>query len=173
MINDNQFIPGDQARVSVAVGVPPEVAFRIFTEEIDMWWRRGLKYRIAGTSRGIIEMEPRQGGRLFESFESASGTEIIEIGKITVWEPPSRLAFDWGRATFSADEKTEVEVRFQRTSGGTMVTVTHRGWSRIPTNHPVRHSLETEAFIRMMGLWWSDLMNSLRDYSSESRHVDG
>ena len=95
MTNDNQSIPGDQARVSVVVGVPPEVAFRIFTEEIDQWWCRGLKYRIAGTRRGIIHIEPRVGGRLFESFENGSETKIFESGKVTVWEPPSRLVFDW------------------------------------------------------------------------------
>src|SRR5215471_9059835 len=148
MINDNQFIPGDQARVSVAVGVPPEVAFRIFTEEMDLWWRRGLKYRIAGTSRGRIHMEPCQGGRLLESFESGSEMKIFEKGRITVWEPPSRLVIDWRAANFSTDEKTEVEVTFQRSSSGTLVIVTHRGWSRIRPDHPARHHLETPAFIR-------------------------
>jgi len=173
MIDNNPSIPGDQARVSVAVGVPPEVAFRIFTEEMDLWWRRGLKYRMAGTSRGLIGMEPREGGRLFESFESGSVTKVVEMGTITVWEPPSCLTFDWRPANFSADEKTEVEVRFRRTSGGTMVTVTHRGWSRIRTDHAVRHNLETEAFIRMIGIWWGDLMTSLRHYSAGSPHIDG
>src|SRR2546428_14125413 len=65
MTTNNQPIPGDQARVSVVVGVPPDVAFRIFTEEIDLWWRRGLKYRVAGTNPGSIHMEPRQ---FFQSF---------------------------------------------------------------------------------------------------------
>jgi hypothetical protein len=32
---------GDSARVSVTVEVPPTLAFEIFTEEIDRWWRRG------------------------------------------------------------------------------------------------------------------------------------
>jgi uncharacterized protein YndB with AHSA1/START domain len=173
MTNDDQPIPGDQVRVSVVVGVPPEVAFRIFTEEIDLWWRRGMKYRMTGTSGGSIQMEPRQGGRLFESFESGSETKIFEKGKITVWEPPSRLVFDWRAVNFSTDEKTEVEVTFRRSLSGTLVTVTHRGWSRIRTDHPVRHNLETSSFIRMIGLWWGDLMTSLRDYSAETRHMDG
>ena len=172
MSNDNQSIPGDQARVSVFVGVPPEVAFRIFTEEIDLWWRRGLKYRVAGTRRGSIHMEPRLGGRLFESFESDSETKTSETGKVIVWEPPSRLVLDWRAVNFSADEKTEVEVSFRRSSGGTLVSVTHRGWSRIRTDHPVRHHLETASFIRMIGLWWGDLMSSMRDYSAGSGHVD-
>ena len=41
---------GDRARVSVLVRVPPEQAFRVFTEEIDAWWRRGPEYRVAGSS---------------------------------------------------------------------------------------------------------------------------
>jgi len=60
--------PGDQARATVLVAVPPEVAFRVFTEEIDQWWRRGPKYRVAGENRGFIHLEPRVGGRLFESL---------------------------------------------------------------------------------------------------------
>ena len=172
MINDNQPIPGDQARVSVVVGVPPDVAFRIFTEEIDLWWRRGLKYRAAGTSPGSIHMEPRQGGLVFESFERGSEMKIVETGKITLWEPPSRLIFDWRGVNFSADEKTEVEVIFQRHSSGTLVIVTHRGWSTIRADHPVRHNLDVPSFIGMIGLWWGDLMASLRDYSAASHHMD-
>jgi len=172
MITDNQPIPGDQARVSVVVGVPPDVAFRIFTEEIDLWWRRGLKYRVAGTNPGSIHMEPRQGGLVFESFESGSEMKIFETGKITLWEPPSRLIFDWRGVNFSADEKTEVEVIFQRNSSGTLVTVTHRGWRTIRADHPVRHNLDMPSFIGMIGLWWGDLMTSLRDYSAASHHMD-
>ena len=99
--------------------------------------------------------------------------ENCRKGRITVWEPPSRLVFDWRAVNFATDEKTEVEVTFQRNSSGTLVTVTHRGWSRIRADHPVRHDLETSSFIGMIGLWWGDLMSSLRDYSAESRHVDG
>lgn len=170
MSNDDRPMPGDQARVSVIVGVTPEVAFRIFTEEIDQWWCRSLKYRIAGTRRGIIHIEPRVGGRLFESFENGSETKIFESGKVTVWEPPSRLVFDWCAVNFLPDESTEVEVTFQKHSGGTLVTVTQQGWSRIRPDHPVRHGLDTASFIRMMGLWWGDLMSSMRDHAAGRHH---
>jgi hypothetical protein len=72
--------PGDQARATVAVAVPPDVAFRVFTEEIDQWWRRGLKYRVAGGNRGFIHLEPRLGGRLYESFETGGTTRLFETG---------------------------------------------------------------------------------------------
>ena len=66
--------------------------------------------------------------------------------------------------TFAPAERTEVEVLFEPTRSGTRVTVTHRGWSRIRLDHPVRHGQDVVAFIRMMGLWWSGLMESMREH---------
>lgn len=154
--------PGDQARVSAVVAVEPELAFRVFTEEIDQWWRRGLQYRVAGRRRGFIHIEPEVGGRLFESWEDEHGTHVFENGRVTAWEPPARLVFEWRAAAFAPDEKTEVEVTFDAHAKGTLVTVTHRGWSRIRPDHPARHGKETEAFIRMMGMWWGELLTSMR-----------
>ena len=76
--------PGDQARATVLVAVPPAVAFRVFTEEIDQWWRRGLKYRVAGGNRGFIHLEPRPGGRLYESFETRGTTPSPSGTLVTV-----------------------------------------------------------------------------------------
>jgi uncharacterized protein YndB with AHSA1/START domain len=157
-------IPGDQARVSVLVAVSPGDAFRVFTEEIDQWWRRGPRYRAAGARRGFIHIEPGVGGRLFESFESGAETRVVETGRVTAWEPPSRLVFEWRSVTFAPYESTEVEVTFEPSPSGSLVTVTHRGWSRIPPDHAVRHGLQVAGFIRMMGLWWGDLLSSLREH---------
>lgn len=152
---------GDQATVSVQVMVEPAEAFRIFTEEIDGWWRGGAKYRI-GRNRSVVHLEPKLGGRLFESFETAAGPETKQTGRITCFEPPSRLVLEWRAVNFAPDEATEVEVLFAPTSSGTLVTVCHRGWSRIRADHPVRHGADAQAFIRNMGMWWADLMTSLR-----------
>lgn len=154
--------PGDAARVSVAVGVDPAVAFDVFTREIDLWWRRGPQYRLAGHRPGALCFEGGVGGRLFESFETPSGTHVHTVGRVTVWEPPTRLVFVWRNANFSPDERTEVEVRFEPAAGGTLVTVQHRGWAAIRPDHPARHGLEGAAFVRMNGLWWADLLTSLR-----------
>src|SRR5437867_11870252 len=123
---------------------------------------------MAGRSPGSIQIEPREGGLVFESFESGSEPKVFEIGKITLWKPPSRFAFDWRGANFSADEKTEAEVTFQSNSSGTLVTVTHRGGSRTRAEHPVRLDLDTSSFIGMIVLWWGVLMSSLRVYSAQS-----
>jgi uncharacterized protein YndB with AHSA1/START domain len=153
----------DQARVSVLVRVPPQRAFQIFTEEIDSWWRRGLKYRVAGSRHGTLHLEPGVGGRLYESIEAGSDARLHETGRVMVWEPPHRLVFEWRAINFEPGDLTEVEVEFQPSPSGTRVTVTHRGWDRIRDDHPVRHQLDPDAFVRSMGLWWGELMTSLRE----------
>ncbi len=158
-------IPGDRARASVLVAVAQDEAFRIFTEEIDQWWRRGPQFRVAGKRRGIIHLEPGVGGRLFESFESpgtTAGARVLETGRVTAWDPPKRVAFEWRAVNFAPHEKTEVEVVFEPSPSGTLVTVTHQGWSKIRPDHPVRHGLEVAPFIGMMGMWWGKLLSSLR-----------
>jgi hypothetical protein len=159
--------PGDCARVSVFVAVEPNAAFEVFTQEIDLWWKRGPRYRIAGQRRGQLHFEAGQGGRLFESFELDAGPQAIEVGRVTVWEPPSRLEFEWRGVNFKPGEKTIVDVRFQASRDGTLVSVEHRGFSALPADHPVRHGLAGAAFTRMIGLWWGELMTALREHVSE------
>jgi len=158
--------PGDQARITVSVAVPPSVAFDIFTNEIDRWWKRGPAFRHAGRRGGFIRLEPGIGGRLFESIECDDGEHVFEVGNVHVWEPPSRLAFTWRNGTFTPDQSTEVEVVFEPSMKGTLVTVTHRGWSTLPANHPARHGMPAAAFVRSIGLWWGELLTSLRRESA-------
>jgi uncharacterized protein YndB with AHSA1/START domain len=160
---------GDQATVTVTVGVPPAAAFEVFTQETDLWWRRGVKYRVAGKRPGVLAFEPGAGGRLFESFETAAGTQMFEVGRITAWEPPRRLLFEWRNANFAPGECTEVEVLFEEAGTGTKVTLHHRGWAALRRGHPARHGLEGPAFSRMIGLWWGDLLRSLREHASGAR----
>jgi hypothetical protein len=156
--------PGDRARVSALVAVPPDIAFRVFTEEIDQWWRRGLRYRVSGKGRGVMHLEPGVGGRLFEEIESKAGTRVVETGRVTEWDPPARFALEWRNVNFSKTEKTLVEVAFDASPSGTLVTVTHSGWSAIRPDHPARHGLDVPAFIRMNGMWWGDMLTSFREH---------
>jgi uncharacterized protein YndB with AHSA1/START domain len=156
---------GDSARVTVMVAVPIEIAFEVFTLEIDSWWRRGPRFRPMGRKPGVLCFEGKVGGRLFESYGSARAPQIVEMGRITAWEPPSRLAFDWRNSTFAPDERTEVEVRFKEVHGKTEVTVEHRGWSALREGHPARHGLVGSQFSRSMGIFWGELMGSMREHA--------
>jgi hypothetical protein len=155
-------IAGDEARATVSVALPIDATFRVFTEEIDLWWRRGRRFRNAPGDRGIVCIEPGVGGRLFESFDTQAGERVVEIGRTLVWDPPHRLVLEWRNIDFAADEHTEVEVMFSAGTGGTRVTVVHRGWVAIRADHPARHGQERAAFLRMMGLWWGDQLTALR-----------
>ena len=155
----------DQATVTVTVAVNPDEAFLPFTRDINLWWRRGPRFRSAPGDKGIICVEPRLGGRVFESYNldaaAGGGERVVEVGRTKVWDPPNRLLFEWWLANFVPHEQTEVEVLFTPSSSGTRVTVVHRGWSHLRGDHPARHGLQSSEFIRMIGLWWGEQMKAL------------
>jgi uncharacterized protein YndB with AHSA1/START domain len=155
-------VSGDRARVSVSVAIPPSRAFHVFTAEIDQWWRHGMKFRHSASRSSLLRIEPKVGGRLFESFEVEGTQHIVEVGRVRVWEPPRRLTFTWRNANFAPHEQTEVEIQFEPTASGTLVTVTHSGLAALRADHPVRHGLQGAEFCRMIGLWWGEQMSSLR-----------
>ena len=157
-------IEHDKVIVETTVAVPPARAFEIFTRETDLWWRRGPRFRVAGHRPGVLELEPRLGGRLLEKLETAKGNaKAIVVGTVLAWEPPSRVVFEWRNVNFTKDEKTEVEVRFEETnSGNTRVTLEHRGWAAIRADHPARHEKQGREFIAFIGGFWGDLLTAMR-----------
>lgn len=108
-------------RVTVSVDVEPSVAFEIFTEETEAWYRPA----IAGAPQG-------PGGHLrFDAADRrvlrapADGGPESEVGRITVWEPGHRLVF--------VDRlKTEVDVIFRPRGTQTQVILEHRGLDGLP-----------------------------------------
>lgn len=153
---------GDFVKASVSVPLARARTFDLFTREIDSWWRRGPKYRNAGSDSGLVHLEPRLGGRVFESWGEGADERAFEIGRITAWEPPKALAFTWRASNFAPDETTLVEILFEDLGEATMVTVIHRGWSSIAEGHPARHGLGVAAFQRLLGTWWGDQLSSMR-----------
>ena len=66
--------------------VDPAAAFRLYTAEINRWWKRDSWYwNDRGRARGL-RIEPFAGGRFVEVYDEASG-EGFEIGRVRVWEP--------------------------------------------------------------------------------------
>lgn len=121
-----------------------------------------MKFRHSVSRSSLLRIEPKVGGRLFESFEAEGTQHIVEVGRVRAWEPPRRLSFTWRNANFAADEQTEVEIQFEPTASGTLVTVTHSGLAALRADHPARHGLQGADFCRMIGLWWGEQMSSLR-----------
>ena len=143
------------ARVTTVVAVDPATAFSVFTSEVDAWWRRGPRFRVPDDHRLCFD------GDRFVAYRESG--EVREMGRVLEWKPGERLLFTFCAASFEADQSTEVEIRFEaRDGGGTRVTLLHRGWDTIPDDAPARRGLVGDAFIRSMGLWWADLLVSLR-----------
>lgn len=157
----------DKATVMIFVDVSPSDAFEVFTTEIDQWWRRGPAYRVAGREPGTLHLEPRLGGRIFEEY--ARGTAVHEVGAITAWDPPHRLAFEWRSITFVPGETTFVDVRFLASGSGTRITLEHRGWAAIRGDHPVRHDQAAREFLARLGMWWTGLLRSLGEHAAARR----
>jgi uncharacterized protein YndB with AHSA1/START domain len=116
---------------SLRVAASPQRAFDVFTSEIGAWWRRTGCSVPRPRSPGQLTFEPGLGGRFTETL--ANG-KVFEIGRITAWEPGSRLAFTWRQATFELDQITHVEVRSEAVGKKTRVTVEHR-WDSVPQEH--------------------------------------
>ena len=148
-------------RVTTVVAVDAHAAWEVFTDDVDLWWRRGPRFRWRHDRHGVLRFEGGAGGRLVETVEGDPG-EDFEVGRIRVWEPGKRLVFEFKVLRFEAGESTEVEVTFESAADGTRVSVEHRGWDALPKDHPVRHGLEGAAFDAMMGAFWGDLLLSAR-----------
>jgi uncharacterized protein YndB with AHSA1/START domain len=112
-------------RKSVMVNVPPDRAFRAFTDEIGQWWPLDKGFSFGGDLAKDMFMEGRQGGRLYERF--SDGNEYL-YGNVLAYEPPTRVVFSWPS---EAAEPTEVEVRFTPEGESTRVDLEHRGFERL------------------------------------------
>lgn len=108
---------GGAVQVDVEVSVEPAAAFRIFTEEIDLWWVRGPANFYDGAHARGMRFEPGVGGRLLQVND---GTADRALGRVIAWEPGARLAYE-------TDEGATVEVRFERAGQGTRVSVEQHG----------------------------------------------
>lgn len=128
--------------VLIAIRVPatPEAAFDAFTDEIGLWWRPSALFQLTPRGDGTLSFDNRE--RLITTL--ASG-KVFEIGRVTTWDRPRRLAFTWRQANFTLDQVTSVDVTFEAVGEDTRVTVTHRGWDTIPQDHVARHGFPLQA----------------------------
>lgn len=92
-------------------------AFELFTERAGEWWP--LDRRHTGDRESEIRILAT--GRFYE--RARDGREV-ELGRVKVWEPPSRLVLDFYPGT-DADHPTEVTVGFAVEGEKTRITIDH------------------------------------------------
>lgn len=128
----------EPVRKSVAVPLPVDRAFTLFTERIGQWWPLG-KFSISERRAVDCAFEPCVGGLLFERRDDG---ECFPWGTVLVWEPPHRFVVTWhpGRDAATAQE---LEVRFIGGSDITRVELEHRGWEALGSDaHETRGGYE-------------------------------
>lgn len=142
--------------VSLRVKATPREAFDVFTQEIAAWWRPSGLFELTPRGDGVLRFENEE--RLVTTL--ANGKEF-EIGRVTAWRPGEALAFTWRQATFTPEQITQVEVRFEPAGDETRVTVEHRGWDAIPQEHVARHGFPLAATQMRLAEHWRALLTSL------------
>jgi uncharacterized protein YndB with AHSA1/START domain len=144
--------------VTTVVALAPETAFRVFTRDIDRWWRRTPRYRSLPGQSGALVFEGDPPERLVERF----GDTTTVIGRVLAWEVGRRVRFEWSGGQIVQSDRTEVEVRFEPHGASTRVTLEHFGLGALPLAHPARGGFEGEAFEAMFGYFWADLLTAYR-----------
>jgi uncharacterized protein YndB with AHSA1/START domain len=148
-------------RKRVTANVPPEQAFRVFTEGLDKWWLRSHHIGASEMDRAVLE--PREGGRWYEI--GVDGTEC-DWGHVIAWDPPHRLVLAWqinANWQYDPDLITEVEVRFVPDgAGGTTVELEHRDLDRYgPDRDRAVEAMSSEG-------GWPALLNAFAGTTSSS-----
>lgn len=129
-------------------------AFELFTTRAGEWWPPGLRHTRDPASAIVIE----EAGRFFE--RGRDGHEV-ELGAVTAWEPPRRLALDWYPGT-DALHPTRVEIRFIAESDSrTRVEVRHDSTAASEDLFPARAPRYEAA--------WSRVLDALEAASLDKR----
>jgi uncharacterized protein YndB with AHSA1/START domain len=125
------------ATAEVLVNAAPDEAFRIFTDEIGLWWRRDTPYWNDRERGQSIRIEPGVGGRFIEVYDLDTG-EGLEVGHVTVWEPGRCLGLTWTQAGWPEGVRTNITISFEALDDGTRVRLEHSGFEDVPDGDRLR-----------------------------------
>jgi uncharacterized protein YndB with AHSA1/START domain len=145
--------------VALRIAASPERVFEAFTREIHLWWQPNRMFSFTRAGAGTLAIEPMEGGRFTETQPDGA---VFEIGHVTTWEPGARLGLTWRQASFTGDQATQVEIRFEAIGEETRVTVEHLGWDSVPAPHVAKHGMVGPLFLQRHGQWWQDLLAGLK-----------
>lgn len=116
------------------VGLGVEDAFRVFTEEIDRWWRRDPE-----RPEAIVQFA---GGELV----SIAPEGVTRLAEVAQWSPPSVVELRWFGP--HAEPGDAVLIECSAEGDGSRVTIRHR-----------REGLAPGAGAAgLLGAWWGDLL---------------
>jgi uncharacterized protein YndB with AHSA1/START domain len=113
-------------RLAFEVDCPVEHAFETWAGRIGQWWP--LDHTVSAAPGLTVVLEGRIGGRI---FERETGGREHDWGEVTIWEPPTRLAYTW-HLNRDRSDATQVEIHFvPQGRAATRVEIEHRDWERL------------------------------------------
>jgi uncharacterized protein YndB with AHSA1/START domain len=118
--------------LSVEVACDPPHAFDLWATRTSLWWPHS--HSRSGNPNLTVTFEQRVGGRIFEL--TPDGKEY-DWGEVVVWDPPRRLAYLW-HIYGERSQASNVTIDFEPRPGGTLVSIVHDGWDRIPSGAELR-----------------------------------
>jgi uncharacterized protein YndB with AHSA1/START domain len=112
---------------SIVVDASPELAFKIYTEDMGSWWPK--EHHIIQAPLSHMVFEPKVGGHVYDV-----GTDGSECpwARVLAYEPPHRIVFTWDislqwQIETDPAKTSEVEVLFvPGDDGRTRVELEHR-----------------------------------------------
>lgn len=111
---------------TIEVNASQARVFETFVARISEWWPLDKFARSRNEKPQSVVIEQFVGGSI---YEVANNGDKLEWGRLTVFEPPSRLVMDWHLGRPIA---TEVGVEFEVVSASiTRVHLTHSGWEKL------------------------------------------
>jgi mannose-6-phosphate isomerase-like protein (cupin superfamily)/uncharacterized protein YndB with AHSA1/START domain len=146
----------DPIVATTIVTVAADVAFEIFVEEVDRWWRPGPYYWNDPARATGIRFERGVGGRWLELWDLL-GDEVFVMGEITGWEPGVTLAMTY-RTVSLGNRGYPVEILFANDEGGTTVTLHHGGWEVLGDEAEVARDRYARGWETMLG-WFQNWAN--------------
>jgi uncharacterized protein YndB with AHSA1/START domain len=118
-------------RREVTVAGTPERAFDLFTNRMAEWWP--AEHHLAGSPVMAMTVEPRVGGRIYDSCEDGSESAW---GHVTEWNPPSGFTFAWmitgaWQLETDVEKASRVSVTFTAEGDRTRVALVHKDFWRM------------------------------------------
>ncbi len=118
-------------RREITVAGTPERAFDLFTNRMAEWWP--AEHHLAGSPVVAMTVEPRIGGRIYDSCEDGSESAW---GQVTEWNPPAGFTFAWmisgtWQLETDVEKASRVSVAFVADGDRTRVIVVHKDFWRL------------------------------------------
>jgi hypothetical protein len=114
-------------RLEADVDCDPLEAFELFTRGVGDWWAAAAMP--AAESPDDVSLEPYAGGRVVKDGEKPA--REVELGRMMVWQPGSRLEAEWREPTWPPDVVTRIATTFESSAAATRISVEHTGFEQL------------------------------------------